>query len=152
MKAMPMLRAAAAAAFAVVAAAFAPAAAQDAAETSAEAAGETLLHSGSWTKPRRGYDASGTWSIVERDGSRYVVLSDDFRTQRAPDLKLFLSPQQPGDITGKNATDGAALIAPLSSPRGGQTHEIPADIDLASYTSIIIHCQKFSKIWSVAAL
>ena len=115
-----------------------------------EASAETVLNTGSWTK--KSFKVSGTWSIVEKDGARYVTLSDDFKTRNAPDLKIFLSPTSASSANGRNATNGSVLIAPLSSNKGGQTYEIPADIDLSDYASILIHCEAYSKLWSAADL
>ncbi len=112
---------------------------------------ETVLHKGVWTK--KSFKSSGDWSIVQTaDGAIYVKLSDDFKTRRAPDLKIFLSPHAADDATGGNATDGALLVAELSSNRGGQAYEIPAGADLARFQSILIHCEAFSKLWSAADL
>ena len=120
------------------------AAEQDAA---AETASETLF-SGVWTKKTS--KSSGDWSIVKEGGKTFVKLSGDFKTRKAPDLKLFLSPQDASAANNKNATDGAVLIAPLSSNEGAQSYEIPAGVDLATYKSILIHCEAFSKLWSAA--
>ncbi len=116
-----------------------------------EASAETVLHEGVWTK--KTFKSSGDWSIVEdSDGNRFVKLSDDFKTRNAPDLKIFLSPQAAADTTGKNATQGALLISPLESNKGGQVYEIPTGTDLDAYSSILIHCEQFSKLWSAADL
>lgn len=121
-----------------------------AANASVSLAAETVVASGSWSK--KSFASSGTWQIVDRDGTLFVVLSDDFRTKGAPDLKIFLSPLDGGSLNGNNATDGSVLISPLASSRGGQEYEIPADVDVSSFTSIIIHCEQYAKLWSVAAL
>lgn len=122
----------------------APAAAQ-------EASAETVLHEGAWTK--KSFKVSGTWSIIEdADGNRFVKLSDDFKTKNAPDLKIFLSPQAAANTTGKNATEGALLISPLNSNKGGQVYEIPEGTDLDTFSSVLIHCEQYSKLWSAADL
>lgn len=108
------------------------------------------LHKGAWTK--KSFKASGEWSIYTEDGRTYVKLSSDFRTRNAPDLKIFLSPQAASETSNKNATDGAVLISPLSSNAGEQVYEIPASVNLADYRSILIHCERFSKLWSAADL
>ena len=113
-------------------------------------AAETVLHSGSWTK--KSFASKGGWSIVESDGKHYVVLSDDFSTRKAPDLKIFLSPLEADAATGKNAADGSTLIAPLASNKGGQRYEIPADVNLDDFKSILIHCEQYAKLWSASAL
>lgn len=115
---------------------------------SAAIAGERVA-SGEWTK--KSFDAAGTWSI-EQDGDDLVItLSDDFRTRNAPDLKLFFSPIEVDDLNGKNATDGALLIAELQSNRGGQAYRV-SGVDPGDFQSIIIHCEQYSKLWSAAAL
>lgn len=112
-------------------------------------AAETL-YSGEWTK--KTFKSSGTWSIYQEDGKTFVKLSSDFRTRSAPDLKIFLSPLAASDTTGKNATDGSYRVAELSSNAGEQIYEIPADVDLNDYQSILIHCEQYSKLWSASDL
>ena len=113
-------------------------------------ADETVLHKGVWRK--KFARSAGEWSIVERGGKRFVVLSDDFKTRGAPDLKIFLSPTSAADATGDNATSGSLLVAELAARRGGQTYELPAGADLGAYRSILIHCEAYSKLWSAADL
>ena len=132
-----------------VATASAPAIAQ-AEDAAVETAGAEVLHEGSWTK--KSFKVSGTWSIFEEDGKLYVKLSDDFKTRNAPDLKIFLSPLSASEANGGNATDGSLLISPLQSNKGGQVYEIPAGTDLDSFSSILIHCEQFSKLWSASDL
>ena len=141
-------------AFAATALAFgatATSALADNSDTTADAsAAMETLYTGVWTK--KSFKSAGDWSIVKKDGKMFVQLSDDFRTRNAPDLKIFLSPHAAADATGKNATEGAVLVAPLSSNSGGQTYEIPAGVDLANFSSILIHCEAYSKLWSASNL
>lgn len=119
-------------------------------EEAAMADASETLYSGVWTK--KTYRASGDWTIYTENGKTYVQLSDDFRTRNAPDLKIFLSPRAAAETDNNNATAGSVLISPLSKNRGGQVYEIPATVDLADYKSILIHCERFSKLWSAADL
>lgn len=128
----------------------APAAMGAAAAAQETATAEKIIAGGVWQK--KSFDASGEWSIVERDGRRIVVLPATFRTKSAPDLKIFLSPKAPADLNGRNATEGSTLIAPLRSNSGAQEYEIAASVDLSAFKSIIIHCEAYSKLWSVAPL
>ena len=139
------------AAFVSVALAFTAAPAAIAAETMQTAAqgGETL-YSGEWTK--KSFKSSGAWEIYTADGKTYVKLSSDFRTRNAPDLKIFLSPLAASETNGRNATNGSVLIAPLTSNSGEQIYEIPESVDLASFKSILIHCEQYSKLWSASDL
>ncbi|MEM8834077.1 MAG: DM13 domain-containing protein, partial [Pseudomonadota bacterium] len=81
------------------------------------------------------------------DGN-YLVISDDFKTLNAPDLKFFLSKNNFQAINGSNATQDAVLISPLSKNKGSQEYKIPSNIDVSDYSSLIIHCQQFSKLWA----
>ena len=135
-----------------VAAAFATAGASAAQESMTEVAPqtETVVHEGVWTK--KNFDSAGTWRIVERDGAYFVSLDADFRTRRAPDLKLFLSPGDAAGLTNETAVNGSLFIAALSSNRGAQEYRLPDDVDLSDFRSIIIHCEAFTKLWSAADL
>ncbi len=98
------------------------------------------------------YKIRGTWRIYKEDGKTFITLSDDFRTRRAPDLKIFLSPLAPDAVSGRNATDDSVLVAKLTSARGGQTYEVPVGTDLSAYKSVVIHCEQFSKLWGAGPL
>ena len=115
-------------------------------------AGSAFANSEPAAWDRQDFNIKGTWSIVEDEGKKFVVLSDDFKTRNAPDLKLFLTPKAVDDVTGANATENSVLISELSSNKGGQRYEIPEGIDLADYQSILIHCERFSKLWGGSAL
>lgn len=117
--------------------------------TGALAAG-SVLHQGSWSK--KGYDIEGQWKIVADGGKNYVELDDAFRTKNAPDLKIFLSPKGLPQLNGANATQQAVLVAKLSSNKGAQRYAIPAGTDLGAFRTIIIHCEKYSKLWGGAPL
>ncbi len=111
---------------------------------------ESVLASGSWGK--KTFKSSGTWQIYSENGSTFVKLSSDFKTRKAPDLKIFLSPLAASATTGRNATQGSVLIAPLSSNSGEQVYQIPEGVDITDYRSILIHCEAYSKLWSAADL
>ena len=131
--------------------AFAPAVAGQSATIAAGASADhETLHTGQWTK--KSFKSSGTWTIYSEGEKTYVKLSEDFRTRNAPDLKIFLSPLEAKKTNGRNATDGAVLIAPLTSNAGEQIYEIPDGVELASFKSVLIHCEQYSKLWSAADL
>ncbi|MEM6702261.1 MAG: DM13 domain-containing protein [Acidobacteriota bacterium] len=102
-----------------------------------------------WTK--KSFDVKGSWSIVEEGGKSWIVLDDSFATKKAPDLKLFLSKKSGAELNGKNAADGV-LVAKLDSHKGGQRYAIPATVDLSQYSTLALHCEKYSKLWAVSQL
>lgn len=105
--------------------------------------------SGSWTK--KSNSISGTWEIV-KDGAGHKLVLKGFKTKSAPDLKLFLSKNSLGSLTGKNATSGAVRIAKLKATKGDQEYAIPAGVDVGNFKTLILQCEKYSKLWGGAAL
>ena len=105
---------------------------------------------GTWTK--KSFKIAGEWKIVTTSEGRFLELDDAFKTRKAPDLKLFLSPLPAADVKAKNATSGSVLIAPLDSARGAQRYKLPDDLDLANFQTLVLHCEKYTKLWGVSAL
>lgn len=105
--------------------------------------------SGTWVK--KANTVNGTWSIAEKDGKQVLSLKG-FKTATAPDLKIFLSPKTTSQVSSKNATQGSVFVAKLKSTKGDQSYSLPAGIDLSKYKSVIIHCQKYSKLWGAGKL
>ena len=104
----------------------------------------------SWTK--KGFAIAGGWSIVERDGKHFVLLDDSFKTKNAPDLKIFLSPLPLEEVHDDNATEGSVFVGALRSAKGAQELEIPAGTDLQRFRTILIHCERYTKLWGGASL
>ncbi len=105
---------------------------------------------GTWTK--RYQKIKGNWSIVETSEGRFLELDDQFKTRNAPDLKLFLSPRAAADVTPENATSGSLLVAPLRKPKGAQRYALPAELDLDAFSTLVLHCEQYTKLWGVSPL
>ena len=94
----------------------------------------------------------GTWSIEQRVDGDYLVVSDDFKTKKAPDLKFFLTKANYSTVNGNNAKDGAVLVAKLKSTKGAAEYKIPSNINVSDYNSLILHCEQYSKLWASTPL
>ena len=96
----------------------------------------------------------GDWEI-KKDGDEYVIyFKDNFEAKKAPDLKVFLHKLPFKKIDGDNASHkaDAVLIAQLSKYKGAMSFKVPASVELTNYQSLIVHCEKYSKLWGGAAL
>jgi Electron transfer DM13 len=82
-----------------------------------------------------GHTVSGTASIYEQEGKKYVVL-DPYSSQNGPDLKVYLS-------TTVNASSYINLGA-LKSITGTQVYAVPGNPDLDEYPYVHIWCEQFS--------
>jgi len=110
-----------------------------------------VLAEGSFIK--KAVKTSGTYRIVSVDGDLRLELGDDFRTRRAPDLQIFLATHSLDAATGRNATASTSLrIDDLTSRKGAQTYDLPDDLDLAAFNSVLIHCVQYTKLFAAAPL
>ena len=118
--------------------------------------GQNVVKKGSWTKAS--YKAKGEWRIVEQNGTLELQLGEDFETTNAPDLNLILSPYAPKTLSGRNALNNALTVGLLKGKKswgklkGPITLKFPANVDLAKYKTIAIHCIAYSKLWVVSEL
>lgn len=110
----------------------------------------TASQSGAFIKKSK--TLKGAWEVVQRGEKTFIVFSDDFKASRGPDLKVFLSPQSINDVTGKTAIEGAINIGELKKTKGTQEYELPAGVNLANYTSVLVHCEAYSVLWGGANL
>ena len=105
--------------------------------------------SGVWTK--KANSISGTWRISDQGGKKVLSLKG-FKTATAPDLKIFLSPESSAKVSSRTATRGAVLVAKLKSSKGDQSYVLPAGVDLSKFKCLLIHCEKYSKLWGTGKL
>jgi hypothetical protein len=94
----------------------------------------------------------GGWRIVQDEGGRYFELTESFEVKSAPDLKIFLSPRAPAELGDKNATVGSVRVAKLTSHKGRARFALPAELDLAKFRSVALHCEKYSVLFAKSAL
>lgn len=126
-------------------------AAQDSINTvSQQSEAEQPIASGTWIKKKS--SSKGLWKISKKDGITTISLDEDFKTKKAPDLKLYLSPLTADEVGSDSAVSGSVLISPLDSHKGPQSYVIPEQVDVSQYKSILIHCEAYTKLWSAADL
>lgn len=94
----------------------------------------------------------GDFQIVTEDGSTYLEFGAGFKAKSAPDLKVFLSQRAPDAVTGSNATKGAVRLGLLMSFEGAQRYAVPEDTDLSAFSTVIVHCEQYSKLWGAGGL
>ena len=102
----------------------------------------------------RDYDelhrGSGTATIYQlEDGTRLLRL-EDFEVTNGPALRVILvpaaNPEDPDDLSGY------VDLGSLKGNIGDQNYEIPPEVNLADFGSVVIYCLPFNVIFSVASL
>ena len=104
-----------------------------------------------WVK--KYYSVTGNWSVEVENGNSYLLLHSDFKTSKGPDLKLFLIKKEASTLSKKEEVQKHGFfLGKLKSLKGEQKYLIPANISLSDFKSIVIHCEKYTKVWGAASL
>ncbi len=85
------------------------------------------------------------------DGSR-VLRFEGFRVLNGPDLRVWLVPVDPVPDTVGVEIAGYFNLGPLKGNIGAQNYDLPADLDLGAFKSVVIWCQPFRVPFNAAPL
>jgi len=95
--------------------------------------------------------ASGTAGVYRlADGSRVLRL-EDFETSNGPDVFVVLSTAPAGAPSGEVAGTYVSLGS-MKGNVGNQNYEIPADVDISAFSSVVIWCERFTESFGSAPL
>ena len=95
------------------------------------------------------HGAVGSATIYELPAGERILRFQDFRSKNGPDLHVFLSTEAPTSTFG-SLGDNEVDLGELKGNVGNQNYEIPADVDLSQYRSIVIYCVPFHVVFSTA--
>ena len=148
---------------AVVLATAAPVMADQAAPTAATADNAAMADQAAPAKPvalttgtfiagsTPGDKAGGKATIYRLEDGKPLLRLEDFSTTNGPDLFVVLSSSANPDQDGLK--NGAYLqLDALKGNVGNQNYELPADVDLSQYKSVVIWCRTFNVVFGYAAL
>lgn len=95
----------------------------------------------------------GVVFLVINEEGRWLEFNEDFKTGRAPDLRVYLSPVAASELTAETIEGGMSVfLAELDSRKGSQRYQIPENIDLTRFRSVAVHCLRYSKLYTAADL
>ena len=107
------------------------------------------LFTGAFTP--RSHPGSGT-ALVLNDGTEQRFLRfEDFSTDNGPDLDVYLSAAPP-DADASEFDDDFISLGDLKGNIGSQNYEIPPDVDLERYSTVVVWCVRFGVAFTVADL
>lgn len=88
----------------------------------------------------------GSASLIETAPGAWVVRFEDFSVRNGPDLYVYLSPDPAG------YAPSAVELGRLKATDGSFNTKVPAGIDVASLSSVVIWCKQFAVQFAVAPL
>ena len=120
------------------------------ADSSRMDASVTALKTGSFRDADSFHRGSGAATIYRTADGETVLRLEDFSVTNGPDLRVLLvphpNPQSRADV------EGHLHLAELKGNMGNQNYFLPDGEDGSDYGSVVIYCQPFRVIFSVATL
>jgi len=97
------------------------------------------------------HQTSGNVRVGATADGRQVVFLEDLATDNGPDVRVLLSPH-PADGDASILASDALELGLMKGNVGDQTYEVPADVDLSQFQSVVLWCERFSVGFGVAGL
>ncbi len=94
----------------------------------------------------------GEWRIIQKEGKHFIQLLENFDAKEGPDVKIFLSKQKQTAITGDNATHDAVFISLVDTFEGSSEYEVPANIKVEDFKTLVFHCEAYNKLWGTGLI
>lgn len=100
----------------------------------------------------RFHQGSGSATVYDVGGGHLVLRLDEFRVTNGPDLRVLLANASTPEGHSDLADAGYVELGKLKGNVGSQNYEIPADVSLDDVKSVVIYCNPFRVVFSVATL
>lgn len=111
---------------------------------------QTVLASGNFQTIEQAKATTGTARIIEEGGKRYLEFDSTFSTADGPDVFVVLS--RSGKVSNKLEEGDYRTIEKIKSFSGAQRYELPGDINLDEFESVVIWCRQFNVNFGYAPL
>ena len=97
------------------------------------------------------HGTSGVVRVIDVGDGTAVVRLEDLDTDNGPDLYLYLSTNPSSGDEGA-FDDDYVNLGRLKGNLGDQNDDLPDDIDVGRYRSVVIWCERFSSAFGAADL
>ena len=94
---------------------------------------------------------SGAAVITDLGGGRRVLRLEDFETSNGPDLFVYLTGATIGS-SEQEYDDEIVNLGRLKGNIGNQNYDIPPEVDLAAFASVVIWCDRFNSAFGAAPI
>ena len=97
--------------------------------------------------------AEGSATVYAFPDNRKLLRLEDFQAATGPDLYVILSASEaPRTREEVELGDLDLELGPLQANIGNQNYEIPPEVDLSLYNSVVIYSKQFSVVFSTATV
>lgn len=98
------------------------------------------------------HSGEGTVAVLTDGVQRFLRFEDDFAIDNGPDLNVYLVGGVDADSDSGLFDDDVIDLGDLKGNVGPQNYELPADVDLAVYDTVVIWCVRFGVAFNAADL
>lgn len=117
------------------------------------AAGPVAIAAGNFRDADSFHRGTGTATIYRNADGSHILRFEDFRVTNGPDLRVLLAQAPDPQSRQELHTSDYVHLAMLKGNIGSQNYPLPPEVDPAAQAgSVIIYCQPFQVIFSVAPL
>ncbi|HEX5690281.1 MAG TPA: DM13 domain-containing protein [Roseiflexaceae bacterium] len=110
------------------------------------------LGKGQFTEVDAIHKGEGTATLFRLPDERRLIRFETFKVQNGPDLYVYLSGHPMPRSSEELHNQSAFEVGRLKGNIGDQNYELPADLDLSQYHSVVIYCKRFGVVFSTAEL
>jgi len=108
--------------------------------------------SGDFRDADGGHRGSGKAQVLVSPAGGALLRFTDFKVTNGPDLEVWMvrdpDPKKSADVEASQWLS----LGPLRGNKGDQTYVIPEGTDIGEWGSVVIWCEQFSVLFSVATL
>ena len=98
-----------------------------------------------------GHEGEGIAHVVELGNSNeHILRFENLDVLNGPDLRVLLSENT--NVRQSEDLGEYIEIGKLKGNKGNQNYEIPSDIDISKYKTVVIYCKPFHVVFNVAEL
>ena len=110
-----------------------------------------LILQGTFQDADSAHKGEGSARIYQLTDDSRLLRFEDFEVTNGPDLRVLLV-EHAAPTTRADLDEGYVELDRLKGNIGDQNYEIPDDIDLSNYHSVVIYCKPFHVLFAVASL
>jgi hypothetical protein len=114
--------------------------------------GPVVLGRGEFTVVDAIHKGVGTATIYQLVDGRRILRLEGFSVTNGPDLFVYLSGHPEPRSSGQLHETADFELARLKGNVGDQNYELPPDLDLEQFRSVVIYCKRFTTVFSTATL
>lgn len=95
---------------------------------------------------------SGKAAIFMLSDDKRIVRFENFSVTNGPDLRVILSSNASPQNREELEANGYVELGALKGNVGNQNYDIPPDVDITKYKSVVIYCKPFHVVFATADL